>query len=190
MSEETTVDETQPTRVEVRRGILQRIPLLAALVLLWIALWGEITLLSGLSGLVVALVVTRLFYLPPVELSGRFNIGWFLVFVGRLVRDLVVASVLVAAQAFAPRPIRANAIIAVKLRTASDFIMTMTATAVSLVPGSIVVEIDRDTATLYLHVLGASHEADIASAREKVLATERGLVRAMGSRDDLRTVMS
>ncbi len=182
-------DETQPTRVEVRRGILQRIPLLVALVLLWMALWGEITLLSGLSGLVVALVVTRLFYLPPVELSGRFNIGWFLVFVGRLARDLVIASVLVSAQAFA-KPVRANAVIAVKLKTASDFIMTMTATAVSLVPGSIVVEIDRDTATLYLHVLGASSEADIAEARSRVLATERGLVRAVGSRDDLRTVMS
>lgn len=182
-------DETQPTRTEVRRGILQRIPLLVALVLLWMALWGEITLLSGLSGLVVALVVTRLFYLPPVELSGRFNVGWFLMFLARLAGELVVASVVVAAQAFAPRRITTNAVIAVKLRTSSDFIMTMTATAASLVPGSIVVEIDRDTATLYLHVLGAADESAISKARAAVLTTERSLVRAIGSRDDLEKVM-
>lgn len=183
-------EKREAARRELRWNLVQQLPLLVALILLWMALWGEISLLSSLSGLLVAVVVTRLFYLPPVELSGRFNIGWSLIFVGRLARDVVVASVVVSAQAFAPRVVSTNAIIAVTLRTSSDFIMTMTATAVSLVPGSIVVEIDRDTATLYLHVLGASGASDIAKARAEVLTTERSLVRAIGSRDDLEKVMA
>lgn len=187
MTEPTT---TQTGRRELRWRVLQQLPLLVALVVLWMLLWGEVSPISVLSGVLVSVVVTRLFYLPPVELSGRFHPLWFVAFCLRFAGELLVASVLVAAQAFAPRRVETNAVVAVPLRTSSDFVMTMTATVVSLVPGSIVVEIDRDTATLYLHVLGASTDRDIERARTSVLRTERSLVRAIGSRDELRRVLS
>jgi multicomponent Na+:H+ antiporter subunit E len=175
----------RPDSREVRWRLWQQLPLLIALVLLWMLLWGEISPISLVSGVVVSVVVTTLFYLPPVELSGRFHPLWFVVFVARLAGELVLASFQVAWQAFAPHRTRTNAIVAVPLATSSDFIMTMTATAVSLVPGSLILEIDRDTATLYLHVLGVADEAELAKARAAVLATERSIVRALGSRDEV-----
>jgi multisubunit Na+/H+ antiporter MnhE subunit len=93
-------------------------------------------------------------YLPPVELSGRFNLFWFVVFLMRFLGSLVVASFQVAFLAFTPRTGRNNSVIAVDLRTRSDFIMTLTAVALSLMPGSFVLDVEREQSILYLHVLG------------------------------------
>jgi hypothetical protein len=61
---------------------LHELPLLVGLVLLWTMLWHEVSLLSVVSGIVVAVVVMRVFYLPPVELAGRFNVWYALLYLG------------------------------------------------------------------------------------------------------------
>jgi len=172
-------------RKRVRRRIWQQMPLLVALVLLWMLLWGSLSLLNLVTGCILAVVVTRVFYLPPVELSGRFNVYWFLVFLFRFVGELVIASFQVAFQALSPRGIRNNSVIAVHLRTRSDFLLTITSIALSLIPGSLVVEVDRERSILYLHVLNTTTTADIENARDRVLDVEMRLARALGSRDDV-----
>lgn len=177
---------TEPrVRAAVQWRVWRQLPLLVGLVVLWMLLWGVIDWLSLATGIVVAVVVTRLFYLPPVELSGRFNPWWFLVFLGRFLAELVVASFQVAFQALRPRPIASNAVIAVDLVTRSDFITTTTAIAISLIPGSLVVEVDRHRSILYLHVLAVSDRDAADMVRMRVLAVERSLVRAFGSVDDV-----
>ena len=47
-----------------------------------------------------------------------------------------------------------NSIIAVQLLTRSDLVTTLTAEAISVVPGTVVVDIDRERGLLYLHALG------------------------------------
>jgi multicomponent Na+:H+ antiporter subunit E len=49
-------------------------PLLVWLVLVWVFLWETLSWGNIIAGAVLALVVTRVFHLPSVELSGRFNI--------------------------------------------------------------------------------------------------------------------
>ena len=171
-------------RVTVR----QQLPLLVALVVLWMLLWGSITPLTIVTGVVVALGVTRAFYLPPVELSGRFNLWWFIVFVARVLGEMVIASFQVALLAVGPRSRHQSALIKVDLHTRSDFILTGTALAVSLVPGSIVVEVDRSSTVLYVHTLSVHSAADIEKARHHVLGLERSLLRAWGSRDEWEAV--
>lgn len=166
----------------------QRLPLLVVLVALWMLLWGDISLLSALSGIVVALIVTSVFYLPPVELSGRFNPFRLVVFLVRFAADVVAGSVLVAVRTVLPRPIRHNAILGVPLRTTSDFVMTMTATTMSLIPGTLVIEIDRDRAVLFLHVIVVHDEQGIEQVHRTVLATEARIVRIAGSASDLAKV--
>jgi multicomponent Na+:H+ antiporter subunit E len=173
-------------RQVVRGRLWQQLPLLVALVVLWMLLWGTVSWLSAGSGAIVAVLVTRLFYLPPVELSGRINPLWSLVFIGHFAFDLVVGSFSVAYQAFRPRGLRTNAVVAVGLVTRSDFIMTLTALAVSLIPGSLVVEVDRGRSILYLHSINVESDADLEKVRQKTLSVERGLVRALGSADDVR----
>lgn len=168
-----------------RWRIWQQMPLLVGLVGLWMLLWGEITWLSLLSGIVIAVLVTRVFYLPPVQLSGRFNVFWALVLVLRFAGQVVASSVSVAALAFRPGKLPPNAIIEVPLRTHSDFVTSIVAIIVSLVPGTLVLEIDRHRALLFLHVLAAGDAEGVEKARRSALATEASVVRAIGSRADL-----
>ena len=170
---------------ELRWRIWQQLPLLVALVVLWMLLWGQISWLSLVSGVLVALLVVRLFFLPPVELSGRFNPFWFVVFLGRFVADLVVASFQVAFQALRPRGVTGNAVVAVDLVTRSDLVMTLTSIVISIIPGSIVVEVDRQDSVLYLHGLNVRSAEEAQRLRAKVLSVERSLVRSLGSRQDM-----
>lgn len=174
------------TRGEARARFVQQLPLLLALVVLWMLLWGAVSWLNLVTGALIAVVVTRAFYLPPVELTGRFHPVWFAVFLGRFSSELVVASFQVAAQAFYPRPVTLNAIIAVQLRTRSDFILTLTAISLTLIPGSLAVEVDREKSILYLHLLNIRNTAGVEGMRHKVLAVEHRLARAFGSTEDRR----
>lgn len=184
----TTAPDT--TAARLRTPFLQTVPLLVALVVLWMLLWGSVSVLTILTGVILAVIVTRLFYLPPVELSGRFNLWWFLVFVGRVVVEMVIASFQVALQAFAREAMPTSAVVRVDLRTRSDFIMTGTAIAVSIVPGSVVLEIDRVNARLYIHALGARTVGAAEKARHHVLSLEHDLLRAWGSREEWQAVRS
>lgn len=170
---------TQPTR---RRAIISHLLLQAGLVLLWCLLWGSFDLLTILTGIVLAILVSAFFYLPAVELSGRFNLWRSFVFLAKLLLDIVRASAEIAWLVLKPTYRPSNAIIGVRLRTRSDLIMSWTAEAVSIVPGSIVVDLDRSTSTLYLHALDVRDDADIDRVIGEVLSTERRLILAIGSR--------
>ena len=171
-----------------RGSIWRQVPLLLWLVVLWTFLWDHVSVLSIITGLVLAVIITRVFYLPPVELPGRVNPLGVLLFLARFIFDLVRASFEVAWLAVSPRGVPTSSIIAVQLSTKSDLSLTLTALAVSLVPGSLVVEADRQDDILYLHVLGADTQGGVEKARAGVTAVEERIVRAIGSRDDVRRV--
>ena len=176
------------TRAERRAALLNQLPLWLGLVLLWMLLWGSFSWLNLVTGALLASLVSVVFYLPAVQLSGRLDPARTVVFLLRLLGDIVRASVQVAWLALKPLPMPAgpqSAIIAVPLRTRSDLILTWTAVATSIVPGSIVIDTDRVSSTLYLHVLNVRTSAEIERFRATVLATERRIVRAFGSREDL-----
>lgn len=168
--------------------VWRQIPFFTWLIALWMLLWGQFTVLAFLSGLVMAIVVTRVFRLPPVELSGRINLWWGLLFVGEFVAALVRGSLTVAWQVLDFRGQPGAAIVAVRLRTDDDLIMTHTAVTASLIPGSLIVEVDRDRRVLYLHVIGIRSDADLERQRESVLHWEQRIVRAVGSSAQVRQI--
>lgn len=159
-------------------------PLVIGLVVLWLLLWRSVSPLTIVTGIVTAVAVVRVFELPPVPHIGRFRpiaaitlVVWFL-------GQVVVASVQIAEQAFAalaPSRQPRSGVIAVQLRTRDDLVLSLTGIVTTLVPGTVVVEVDRAQSVLYLHVLRAGSAAHIAAARDAVLETERRLVRAIGS---------
>ena len=87
------------------RHIWAQLPFFGWLIALWMLLWGQFTWLAFFSGLIVAIVVTRIFRLP-----------------------------------------------------------------------------------LYLHVIGVRNEADVEHQRRAVLGWEARIVRAVGSREQLRVI--
>lgn len=168
--------------------VWRQLPFFVWLIALWMLLWGQFTLVAFLTGLVAAVIVTRVFRLPPVQLSGRVNLWYGLVFVLAFAFDVVRGSLIVAWQVLDLRRQPGTAIIAVPLRIDDDLIMTHTAVTASLIPGSLIVEADRDRRILYLHVIGVRSERDIEVQRESVQRWERRIVQAVGSRAQLAQV--
>lgn len=167
---------------------LHELPLLVGLVLLWMMLWHEVSLLSLVSGVVLAIVVMRVFYLPPVELAGRFNPWYALRYFAYFLWHLALASWQVAWLAVRPGPSPPTSIIAVRLVTRNDFILTAVGLTISLIPGSLVAEVDRFESTLYLHVLNTPTQRSITQMRRDVRHIERLLLLALGSRQEIEAL--
>ena len=185
-------DDARTTDAAGTRTVLTRLwrqlPFFLWLIALWMLLWGQFTVVAFLTGLVVAVFVTSVFRLPPVELSGRLNLWYGLIFVVTFFGALVRGSLLVTWQIVDPRKPVGSSIVAVRLRTNDDLIMTHTGVTASLIPGSLIVEADRDRRILYLHVLGATSDEEIAHQKRAVLGWEARIVRAVGSREQLEII--
>ena len=72
------------TRAERRAALLNQLPLWLGLVLLWMLLWGSFSWLNLVTGAVLASLVSIVFYLPAVQLSGRLDPARTVVFLLRL----------------------------------------------------------------------------------------------------------
>jgi multicomponent Na+:H+ antiporter subunit E len=151
------------------------------LAVVWVALWGDVTLANVLGGLLVGLVVGLVFPFPPLRMRVHVRplwLGWLLIhFLGDVVR--ASAQVAWVTLQFGRQP--RNAVIEVDLETDSDLVLTLVAEMVSLVPGSLVVEARRSSHTLFLHVFDARDAAGVERMRRDVFALERRVVLAIGA---------
>ncbi|GAA5228238.1 Na+/H+ antiporter subunit E [Paeniglutamicibacter antarcticus] len=168
-----------------RTTLGQELPLLVWMMLIWGALWQDFAIGNLIFGLLLSLGLIRVFRLPPVILSGRFNFWHAAVFVGAFLRDVTWASFEVMYLAVFRGPRTKSAIIAVTLRTDSDLLVTFVGHVLTLVPGSYVVEVDRRSSTLYLHVLNVNDQAGVDAARAAVMKIEERLIRMMGTTKEL-----
>jgi len=171
-----------------RISLRQELPLLVWLVIVWGALWQDFSPGNLLFGALLAVLVARMFYLPPVELSGRFNVLHALPFALRFLNRVAAASVEVMYLAVVRGPRVISAVVAVPLRSHQDLMVTATGHVISLIPGSLVVEVDRSTSTLYLHALNVTSPEQVENLRREVRSIEAGLIRIMGSREELEAI--
>lgn len=159
-------------------------PMVLGLALLWTLLWGTVSLANLLTGVLVGVLVCLVFPLPRVETRMRLHPMGLVRLMLRGASDMAVSSWRINRYILSPgRPV--CALIRVRLRCPGDLLLTATAIAVSVVPGSTVLEVHRATGTLYLHVMGARDEAGRERARREVLRLERRVVRAFGTREDI-----
>lgn len=169
-----------------RRRPHLRVALVAAVV--WVLLWGDLSVANLVSGFVLGLLITWVFPLPPIDFHGRLRVWAHTKMIAILLFDLVRSSIVVAAQAFHFGHTVRNAVVRVELRTHSDLYLTLTSELVSLVPGSLVMEGRRQESVLYLHVMDVRSEADVVAAREGVLAAEERVIRAFGSDAEITAI--
>lgn len=168
-----------------RVSLRQELPLLVWLVIVWGALWQDFSPGNLLFGALIAVIVARLFYLPPVELGGRFNVLRAAAFALAFLAKVVLASFQVLFLAVAKGPKVISAVVAVPLRSHSDLLVTATGHVTALIPGSLVVEVDRSTSTLYIHGINVRTAEDAAEVRRNVRDTEARLIRIMGTPAEL-----
>lgn len=155
------------------------------LVAVWVLLWGKVTLGTVLMGLVVALLVTFAFPLPGGRAPGRLHPWHALKLVGRLFVELVVASAGVARATLTTGPATRSSVVRIQLRSRSELLIATTAALLTLVPGSVIVELDREQGVLFVHCLGVDTDEGIEAARADVLRLEERVIRAFGRPADL-----
>ncbi|WP_243729043.1 Na+/H+ antiporter subunit E [Nesterenkonia sphaerica] len=168
--------------------LLVELPLILFLGLFWMALWQSFDVGTFLIGVVYGTIIVRVFYLPPLRGTGRVNPFWGLLFLLRFMTKMVLASFQVSWLAVVKGPRIRNSVIAIQLRSHDDFLITLTGHALALVPGSLVLDVDRTTATLYLHALNVTDDHAAEKIRQDALRTEALLIRTLGSRSDLAVV--
>lgn len=157
------------------------IPRSFVLLVLWVALWGELSVANVASGVVVIAIITWLFggdapgaYLlrPWGAMKAFAFVGW----------SLVTSSVQVARAVLLPSPSRvATSIQQVQLAGESPFIAAIVANAITLTPGTMSLEVDAPSRTISVHVLG---EVDPAEFRASVLKLEQVISGAFTERGE------
>lgn len=155
------------------------IPRSLVLFVLWIALWGELSVANVLSGLVAVGLVTWMF----AERSGTtyqvrpWNALRLIAFVAR---SLVTSSARVAWAVLFPTPERTTTSVqTVALQRGSVFVGAIVANAITLTPGTMTLELDAESLELQVHVLGA---VDPEAFRIDVLDLERRVADAVRER--------
>ncbi|SDD52463.1 Na+/H+ antiporter subunit E [Auraticoccus monumenti] len=151
---------------------------LVFLTVIWVCLWGELTLMLVVGGLLLSALVLLLFPLPRLTLGLRPSPVGLAVLVLTFVTDLVRASIQVAWLAVRPGPPPTGSEVEVELHTDNDLARTMTSGITILVPGTVVV--DLTGRRLRMHVIDVHTDEGRAAAAARVLQTERRVLRAFG----------
>lgn len=154
------------------------------LTLVWVLLWGEFTPANLLVGFAIALFVTEVAPFPTAHFDGRFRVWGVIRLITIFVKDLIVAS---AQQAWfiIRRKTPKGAVIRVQLRCESDAYLVITAGMSTLVPGSLVIDTDAKSGTLYVHIFDVKMSGGVSAAHKSVLDLEERVLRAFASRSEL-----
>jgi multicomponent Na+:H+ antiporter subunit E len=163
------------------RALTGRLPYLAYLVVVWVTLWGDVSAANVLSGLVVGGGLLLAFPTAGPQRIGTLRPLQALRFVVYFLYKLVEANVIVAWEVITPNNASVTeGIVEVPVTGASDAVLTTVANAVSLTPGTITIEVRRQPATLWVHVL---HLRSIERTRREILNLERLALDAFGSEE-------
>ncbi|GAB3295859.1 Na+/H+ antiporter subunit E [Parasphingorhabdus pacifica] len=182
MSPERSVSSHRPFA-----RIVRRLPLLIWLALVWVMLWGTFDIGTLFFGVLVALLVTTVFPVPPIVTAIVVHPLPLLGLALYLAWDLLVSTLRVSWQAVRYGPRVKAAIVAVTMANDSDHLIAMVANAVSLAPGKFVLQIDRVNRICYVYTLGMGQD-DVESVRRDVLLLEDKVVRAVGSHAEVAAI--
>lgn len=168
------------------RKLTLRLWILCWLTLVWTLLWGTFSAANLVGGLVVALVITLLLPLPRVPVEGKVRPLALLTLIVYVAAKLVVSSYQVAWLAVRPGPPPATAVLRAHLAVKSDLVLALSVGVLTLIPGSVVLEIDQKRRLIYLHVLDVGTEKAVESFYRQVKTVERLMVAAFERGADWR----
>lgn len=140
---------------------------IALLVGLWLLAWGELSTANVVSGVAVAAALLVAFP-PGPRASGR--LGFSAIGAGRLavyvLVQLVNSNVVMAGQILRRRPDVRPGVLAHRLGQPSEEIVTVMTSVIALSPGTMTVDVDAASTTIYVHFfLLRDHDAARASLR-------------------------
>lgn len=147
---------------------------------LWAILWTSLSPFVLVSGALLGWLMGALFPLPPIFWKGRMRPLKAIYMVAYMLWDLCVSSVRMIKYAFERKVDLHAGIVRVDLHSDDDLYQTSVAAMISLIPGTVVVEIVKHPRRLYLHVVGLDHQSE-EDVQEMVNGVEGRLLEAFGS---------
>jgi len=170
------------------RRVLGRWPAVVWLTVVWVLLWATFTPLTVAGGVLVAVAVVALFPEPPPAQRLVVRPLPALRLVLYLVYDLVVSGVEVSAQVLRHGPRACGAIVRLPLFSRSERVVAVLASALSLAPGAMAVEIDIEAGVWFVYALGPRDEEDVERVRRQTLDMQRRVLDALGSQAERAAV--
>ncbi|MDO5498724.1 MAG: Na+/H+ antiporter subunit E [Propionibacteriaceae bacterium] len=153
---------------------------LVALTLLWMLMWGSWSWGALAMGLLMATVVLLAFPMPRRLARFRFRplaLIWLAV---TFLSNLFWSSFIVAWMAIRPRGISTGRVVAMRLHETDDFRRTVTAEMTSLVPGTVVIDLDNHGHML-IHIIDQCDDARLLMEARRIHRLERRVARAFGA---------
>ena len=151
----------------------------AALMLLWLALWGDFSVANIGSGVLVVTMINWLF-VEDLAVTYRLLIWPAVRLLAFVLQSLVVSSFRVLLAVVRPNPKRiATSVQHVTLQSGSPFVGAIVANAITLTPGTMSIELDPQSMLLSIHVLG---EVEPDAFQQEVLSLEQRVMRAVSER--------
>ena len=144
----------------------------AALVVLWLLAWGEITIASVVSGVAVASLLLVVF--PP---GPPADIKFHPVAAARLLGNVIMTR-----QILRPRPNLDPGVLAHRLQHPSEEVVTVMTSVIALSPGTMTVDTASDSSVIFVHFLFLD---DLEAARKSLTRLERLVVGAIATDEDL-----
>ncbi|MGX9789424.1 Na+/H+ antiporter subunit E [Mycobacterium sp. MMS18-G62] len=158
------------------RAAALRVWVLCWLILVWMLLWGTVSVANVVSGLAIAVMITVLLPLPAVPVEGRVHPVSLLVLIAVVAYELVMSSMHVVWLAIRPGSPPRSAVLRAHLDIKSDLVLALAVNILTLTPGSIVLEIDQVRRMIYVHVIDVGSQKAVDRFYRQVSRIERLLV--------------
>lgn len=157
-------------RVATRAGVL---------LALWLLAWGEVSAANVASGVAAAVVLLLAF--PPGPRSpgrSRFSALGVARLVGYVIMQLVVSNLTMTRHTLRRRPSFGGGVLAHHLQEPSEHVVTLMTSIIALSPGTMTVDVDDRSETVYVHFLDLP---DIGAGRAGLDRLERLCVAAVSA---------
>lgn len=147
----------------------------ALLVALWLLAWGEASIANVASGIAVAAALLVAF--PPGRRSGaHIQAAGAARLSAYVVRQLLKSNVVMAREIARRHPRFEPGVLAHRLRRPSDEAITVMTSVIALSPGTMTVDVDRASSTIFVHFLFLD---DVDQARRSLEHLEQLAVAAI-----------
>lgn len=158
---------------------MRRAGRVALLVALWLLAWGDVSLANVVSGAIVAVALLTAF--PPRRRQAgrvRFSATGTVRLGAYVVSQLAASNLLMTREILRRRARIAPGVLAHRLERPSEEVVTLMTSIIALSPGTMTVDVRRDSSTIYVHFFRLD---DPEAARAGLNRLERRVVAAIGA---------
>ncbi|MFV0458666.1 MAG: Na+/H+ antiporter subunit E [Actinomycetales bacterium] len=151
-------------------GNLRRVLLITAwVVLIWVGLWGDLSVANVLAGLAVGVFVSLVAPLPPTVRRYRPSVIGYVRLTVVLFVALAKATWDVAVRVLSPHVRLSPGIVVVEAGLRDPLVLSIAANATTMTPGTITLDVVPDRGLLVVHALVVSDDKDVEQVRADVM---------------------